>query len=164
MPAYKQIDVVVTHEAFTACVRDAWQYLLENGKRIAEHAGIKPEDIILGGTSLHRPIPTSVCLPIPVTHAGTHQDFYIKDCRYPPFGLINDKQMTDSRSAANPFHRQQMHEFQNPYFNQPMLPSIVYLFTSPSPSHHPCWSSSPAYTVPGSERPPLDRHFTYKIG
>ncbi|KAG8215241.1 hypothetical protein J3R82DRAFT_8789 [Butyriboletus roseoflavus] len=60
VPAYQQIDVAVTHEAFAARVKDAWQYLLENGKRIAEHAGIKPEDIVLGGTSLHRPASKSL--------------------------------------------------------------------------------------------------------
>lgn len=48
VPPYKQIDVVVIHEAFAACVRDAWQYLLDKGKKIAQDAGIKPEDIVLG--------------------------------------------------------------------------------------------------------------------
>lgn len=48
MPPYKQIDVVIIHEAFVTCVKDAWQYLLEKGKKIAQDAGIKPEDIVLG--------------------------------------------------------------------------------------------------------------------
>lgn len=55
VPSHKQIDVVVVHEAFATCVKDAWQYLLENGKKVAQDAGIKPEDIVLGGISSHRP-------------------------------------------------------------------------------------------------------------
>lgn len=56
MPPYKQIDVVAIHEAFAACVKDAWQYLLENGKKIAQDAGIKPEEIVLGESLSHYPI------------------------------------------------------------------------------------------------------------
>lgn len=48
MPPYKQIDAVVVHEAFATCVKDAWQYLLKDGKKIAQDAGIRPEDIVLG--------------------------------------------------------------------------------------------------------------------
>lgn len=61
MPPYKQIDVVVVHEAFVDRVKDAWQYLLENGKKIAQDAEIKPEDIILGG-SLRRLVNIKVLL------------------------------------------------------------------------------------------------------
>ncbi|KAF8130317.1 hypothetical protein EV363DRAFT_1432216 [Boletus edulis] len=153
VPPYKQIDVVVVHEAFSACVKDAWQYLLENGKKIAENAKIKPEDIVL------------------VTHAGTHQDFYVKDFRPQPFGM--NQNARDPRFAANPFHLQHTHGVHqpprfgfpsNPHFTQPMMPSIVYLFTSFLPSHEPYWSASPMCAMPGSDRPPLDRQFTYKIG
>lgn len=55
VPPHKQTDVVIIHEAFAACVKDAWQYLLENGEKIAQNAGIKPEDIVLGGIPSHRP-------------------------------------------------------------------------------------------------------------
>ncbi|KAG6374029.1 hypothetical protein JVT61DRAFT_4667 [Boletus reticuloceps] len=153
VPPYKQIDIVVVHEAFSACVKDAWQYLLENGKKIAENAGIKPEDIVL------------------VTHAGTHQDFYVKDFRPQPFGM--NQNARDPRFADNPFHLRHTHGVHqpprfgfpsNPHFAQPMMPSIVYLFTSLLPSHEPYWSSSPMCAMPGSDRPPLDRQFTYKIG
>ncbi|KAF8836679.1 hypothetical protein BDN67DRAFT_973870 [Paxillus ammoniavirescens] len=147
VPPHKQIDVVVVHEAFVSAVKDAWQYLLQNGKKLAREAGVEPEDLIL------------------VTHAGTHQDFYIKDIRPQPFGMNHNRQLVDPRFSANPFHRQQMHGFhQPPHFNQPTMPSIVYLFTSLSPSHEPYWSSSPMCALPGADRPPLDRHFTYKIG
>ncbi|KAG1774703.1 hypothetical protein EV702DRAFT_938113, partial [Suillus placidus] len=61
VPPYSQIDVVVVHEAFLSCVKDAWQYLLKNGKGYAADGGIRPEDLIL------------------VIHVGTHQDFYVKD-------------------------------------------------------------------------------------
>ncbi|KIJ18169.1 hypothetical protein PAXINDRAFT_154070 [Paxillus involutus ATCC 200175] len=87
VPPHKQIDVVIVHEALVSVVKDAWQYLLQNGKKLAGEAGIEPEDLIL-----------------------------------------------------------------------------VYLFTSLSPSHEPYWSSSPMCALPGADRLPLDRHFTYKIG
>lgn len=48
MPPYSQIDVVVVHEAYLSCVKDAWQYLLKNGKAHAANSGIGPEDLILG--------------------------------------------------------------------------------------------------------------------
>ncbi|KAH0833953.1 hypothetical protein J3R83DRAFT_11170 [Lanmaoa asiatica] len=157
VPPYKQIDVVVIHEAYSACVKDAWQYLLKNGMRIAQEAEVEPEDIVL------------------VTHTGTYQDFYIRDFRPQPFGTNQHMQMADPRFAANPFHRQQMYGFHqlpgfglpqasHSHFNQPTMPSIVYLFRSPSPSHEPYWSSSPMCAMLGSERPLLDRHFTYKVG
>ncbi|KAF9238341.1 hypothetical protein BU15DRAFT_62547 [Melanogaster broomeanus] len=150
VPPHKQIDVVVRHEAFVSVVKDAWQFLLQNGKKLAQEAGIKPEDLIL------------------VTHAGTHQDFYIKDFRPQPFGGRQNK-LADPRfphQQTHGFHQPPSFGFANhsPHFNQPTMPSIVYLFTSLSPSHEPYWSSSPMCALPGAERPPLDRHFTYKIG
>lgn len=171
VPPCKQIDVVVVHEAFAACVKDAWQYLLENAKNISQDAGIKPEDIVLGGTPIAHVPQSMFCLSILVTHAGTHQDFYIKDFRPQAFGM--NQNMTDPRFAANILKRQPMHGFNqppgfgfssHPQFNQPVMPSIVYLFTALAPSHEPYWSSSPMCAMPGSERPLLDRHFTYKIG
>ena len=60
VPPHKQIDVVVVHEAFATCVKDAWGYLLENAKKIAQDAGIKPEDIVLGRISSHRPVNKSM--------------------------------------------------------------------------------------------------------
>jgi hypothetical protein len=48
VPPYSQIDVVVVHEAYLSCVKDAWQYLLKNGKGHAVNSGIGPEDLILG--------------------------------------------------------------------------------------------------------------------
>ncbi|KIK80862.1 hypothetical protein PAXRUDRAFT_764104 [Paxillus rubicundulus Ve08.2h10] len=100
VPPHKQIDVVVVHEAFVSVVKDAWQYLLRTGKKLAGEAGIEPEDLIL------------------VTHAGTHQDFYIKDIRPQLFGMNQNRQLVDLRFNANPSHRQQMHGFhQPPHFN-----------------------------------------------
>lgn len=48
VPPYSQIDVAVAHEAYLSCVKDAWQYLLKNGKDYAVDAGIRPEELILG--------------------------------------------------------------------------------------------------------------------
>jgi len=48
VPPYSQIDVVVVHEAYLSCVKDAWQYLLKNGKGHATDSSIRPEDLILG--------------------------------------------------------------------------------------------------------------------
>ncbi|KAF9219368.1 hypothetical protein BS17DRAFT_789562 [Gyrodon lividus] len=156
VPSHKQIDVVVVHEVFVSVVKDAWRYLLQDGKKLAQEAGIQPENLIL------------------VTHAGTHQDFYTKDIRPQPFGMNHTRQLVDPRFTSIPIHHQQMHSFHqppdfgsrnhSPYFNQPAMPSIVYLFTSLSPSHEPHWSSSPMCALPGAERPPLDCHFAYKIG
>lgn len=48
VPPYSQIDVAVVHEAYLSCVKDAWQYLLKNGKGQTIDSGIRPEDLILG--------------------------------------------------------------------------------------------------------------------
>lgn len=48
VPPYSQIDVVVVHEVYLSSVKDAWQYLLRNGKGHAADGGIRPEDLILG--------------------------------------------------------------------------------------------------------------------
>ncbi|KAG0707229.1 hypothetical protein DFH29DRAFT_823835 [Suillus ampliporus] len=153
VPPYSQIDVAVVHEAYLSCVKDAWQYLLKNGKGHAVDGGIRPEDLIL------------------VTHVGTNQDFYVRDFRPKPFPQTR---AADPRFAANQFHHQQTHGFHQPPgsgfqnhsfpFNQPALPAIVYLFTSLDPNHEPHWSSSPVCLPKGVSREPLARHFTTKIG
>lgn len=45
---YTQIDVAVAHEAYLSCVKDTWQYLLDNGKDHAVDAGVRPEELIFG--------------------------------------------------------------------------------------------------------------------
>lgn len=151
VPPYSQIDVVVVHEAYLSCVKDAWQHLLRNGKGHAADSGIRPEDLIL------------------VTHVGTHQDFYVRDFRSKPCML-----QTHPRFAANQFHHQDRHGFHQPPgfgfqnhgipFNQPALPAIIYLLTSLDAEHEPHWSPSPVCLPKGVSRQPLARHFTTKIG
>ncbi|KAG1728218.1 hypothetical protein EDB19DRAFT_1747770 [Suillus lakei] len=151
VPPYSQIDVVVVHEAYLSCVKDAWQYLLKNGKGHAVDGSVRPEDLIL------------------VTHVGTHQDFYVRDFRPKSFM----PQTANPRFAANQFHHQQRHGFHQPPgfgfqnhgipFNQPTLPTIVYLLTSLDANHEPHWSPSPV-CLKGVSRQPLARHFTTKIG
>lgn len=154
VPPYSQIDVAVVHEAFLSCVKDAWQYLLKNGKGYAADSGIRPEDLIL------------------VTHVGTHQDFYVKDFRSKPF--MPHTHAVNPRFAANQFHHQHSHGFHQPPgfgfqnhgvpFNQPALPAIVHLLTSLDANHEPYWSPSPVCLPKGVSRQPLARHFTTKIG
>ncbi|KAG1744363.1 hypothetical protein EDB19DRAFT_1694694 [Suillus lakei] len=154
VPPYSQIDVVVVHEAYLSCVKDAWQYLLKNGKGHAVDGSIRPEDLIL------------------VTHVGTHQDFYVRDFR--PKSFMPQTCTANPRFAANQFHHQQRHGFHQPTglgfqnhgvpFNQPALPAIVYLLTSLDANHEPHWSSSPVCLPKGVSRQPLARHFTTKIG
>ncbi|KAG1865953.1 hypothetical protein F4604DRAFT_1585898 [Suillus subluteus] len=154
VPPYSQIDVVVVHEAFLSCVKDAWQYLLKNGKGHAADSGIRPEDLIL------------------VTHVGTHQDFYVRDFRSKPF--IPQTHAANPQFTANQFHHQHRHGFHQPPgfgfqnhgvpFNQPALPAIVYLLTSLDANHEPHWSPSPVCLPNGVSRQPLARHFTTKIG
>ncbi|OAX35033.1 hypothetical protein K503DRAFT_830922 [Rhizopogon vinicolor AM-OR11-026] len=155
VPPYSQIDVAVAHEAYLSCVKDAWQYLLQNGKDHAVDAGIiRPDELIL------------------VTHVGTHQDFYVNDFRPKPF--TPHAHSANPRFAANQSHQQQMHGFrQSPGFgfqnhgvpfHQPVLPTIVYLFTSLDPNHEPHWSPSPVCLPKGIPRQPLARDFTTKIG
>lgn len=52
VPPYSQIDVAVAHEAYLSCIKDAWQYLLENEEDHAADAGIKPEEFIIGESFL----------------------------------------------------------------------------------------------------------------
>ncbi|KAG1728864.1 uncharacterized protein EDB91DRAFT_1060284 [Suillus paluster] len=153
VPPYSQIDVVVVHEAYLSCVKDAWQYLLKYGRGHAVDSGIRPEQLIL------------------VTHVGTHQDFYVNDFRPKPF--VPSARAVDPRFAPNQFHHQQMHGFHQPSgfgqnhglpFNQPALPTIVYLFTSLDPNHKPHWSSSPVCLPKSVSSEPLARHFTTKVG
>ncbi|KAJ8580996.1 hypothetical protein M405DRAFT_869063 [Rhizopogon salebrosus TDB-379] len=156
VPPYSQIDVAVMHEAYLSCVKDAWQYLLKNGKDHVVDIGIRPEELIL------------------VTHVGTHQDFYVNDFRPKPLMPHARASHASPRFAANQFHQQQMHGFHQPPgfgfqnhgvpFHQPALPTIVYLFTSLHPDHEPHWSSSPMCLPKGVPRQPLGRDFTTKIG
>ncbi|KAG1894412.1 uncharacterized protein F5891DRAFT_1062579 [Suillus fuscotomentosus] len=153
VPPYSQIDVVVVHEAYLSCVKDAWQYLLRNGKGHAADGDIRPEDLIL------------------VTHVGTHQDFYVRDFRSKP--IMTQTHVANLQFAANQFHHQDRHGFHQPLgfgfqnhgisFNQPTLPAIVYLLTSLDANHEPYWSPSPV-CLPKASRQPLARHFTTKIG
>ncbi|KAG2143431.1 uncharacterized protein EDB93DRAFT_1156157 [Suillus bovinus] len=154
VPAYSQIDVAVVHEAHLSCVKDAWQYLLKNGKGHAANDSIRPEDLIL------------------VTHVGTHQDFYVRDFRSKP--LMLQTHGANLRFTSNQSHHQNRHGFHQPPgfgfqnhsvpFNQPVLPAIVYLFTSLDANHDPHWSPSPVCLPKGVSRQPLARHFTTKIG
>ncbi|KAG1758128.1 hypothetical protein EDD22DRAFT_972357 [Suillus occidentalis] len=154
VPPYSQIDVVVVHEAYLSCVKDAWQYLLKNGKAHAVNSSIGPENLIL------------------VTHVGTHQDFYVRDFRSKPF--MSQTHTPNPRFAANQFHHQHRHGFHQPPgfglqkrgvpFNQPVLPAIVYLLTSLDANHEPHWSPSPMCLPKGVTRQPLAQHFTTKIG
>lgn len=141
VPPYSQIDVVVVHEAYLSCVKDAWQYLLKNGKGHATDSSIRPEDLIL------------------VTHVGTHQDFYVRDFRPKPF--MPQTHAANPQLSANKFHHQHRHGFP---FNQPALPAIVYLITSLDANHEPHWSPSPVCLPNSVSRQPLARHFTTKIG
>lgn len=153
VPLYGQIDVAVVHEAYLSCVKDAWQYLLKNGKGYAVSSGIRPEDLIL------------------VTHVGTRQDFYVRDFRPKP--LMSQTLTANPRVAANQFH-QHRHGFHQPQgfgfqnqgvpFNQPALPAIAYLLTSLDANHEPHWSPSPVCLPKGMSRQPLAQHFTTKIG
>ncbi|EGO02869.1 hypothetical protein SERLA73DRAFT_176306, partial [Serpula lacrymans var. lacrymans S7.3] len=95
VPPHKQIDVMVIHEAVVSSVKDAWRFLLQNGKALAEEGEIMPEELIL------------------VTRAGTHQDFYVKDFRFKPFGV---HQHGFHPHQANSFHHQQMQGFQQPSY------------------------------------------------
>ncbi|KAG1803173.1 uncharacterized protein BJ212DRAFT_1449933 [Suillus subaureus] len=137
VPPYSQIDVVVVHEAYLSCVRDAWQYLLKNGKGHAADSGIRPEDLIL------------------VTHVGTHQDFYVRDFRSKPF--MTQTHAANPRFAANQFHHQHRHGFTSHQ-------AWVYLLTSLDADHEPHWSPSPVCLPNGVSRQPLAQHFTTKIG
>ncbi|KAG1823056.1 hypothetical protein EV424DRAFT_1487549 [Suillus variegatus] len=153
VPPYSQIDVVVVHEVYLSSVKDAWQYLLRNGKCHAADGGIRPEDLIL------------------VTHVGTHQDFYVRDFRSKPCML--QTHVANPQFAANQFHHQDRHGFHQPpgfglqnhgvSFNQLALPAVVYLLTSLDANHEPHWSPSPV-CLPKVSRQPLARHFTTKTG
>jgi hypothetical protein len=44
----QQVDTLIVHEASVESVTDAWRFLLENGKNLAETSGVRPEDLILG--------------------------------------------------------------------------------------------------------------------
>jgi hypothetical protein len=48
----QQVDTLIVHEASVESVTDAWRFLLENAKNLAEASGIRPEDLILGASSI----------------------------------------------------------------------------------------------------------------
>lgn len=91
---------------------------------------------------------------LPVTQVGTHQDFYVRDFRPKPRDHTANSHRAPgfgSRPQAVPF-------------NQAVLPTIVFLFTSLNPNHEPHWSSSPVCLSNGMSRKPLGRDFTSRIG
>lgn len=171
VPSGKQIDVAVHHEISIAPVVDAWKYLLENGESLAQDAGVKPEELILGISPLE--ISAAVVDRASVTCTGTNQDFYIR--HNDPFGghmpALQPPQFGFNR--AHPFGQQPpgMHGLNqrgmyvaHHQFHRPALPSIFYLFTSMDLEHEPYWSQTPVCVSKGAAIPQIPREYTYHIG
>lgn len=51
MPPEAEYTILVTHTNEVARVHDAWNFLLDAGKSVAERHGVKPEDLILSQLS-----------------------------------------------------------------------------------------------------------------
>ncbi|CAL1697986.1 unnamed protein product [Somion occarium] len=134
VPAGTKQDLQVLHDESFTSLNDAWQFLLEHGKSLADAHKLKAEDLVL------------------VTKAGTDQIFAVHDHRILPFQRFAHPAFGHQRPgfAQSPHlgggHQVMHHQIHN----RPQLPSILYLFSSLREGHVPVWSDSPMYK-PGTE-------------
>ncbi|KAG5641669.1 hypothetical protein DXG03_004518 [Asterophora parasitica] len=152
VPPNAQIDCMVVHSTAVTRVANAWRFLLLQGKDLAAKHNVKPEDLML------------------ITRAGTSQDFYIKDFRAPALPPVFHQQIGGHQPFGQGHTRPGFHSHvanRHPMHilpQQPTLPAVMYLMTSPSHRFDPYWSHSPVAVPPGAPRPDLQRGWTYKIG
>ncbi|KAI0944487.1 hypothetical protein AcW1_002181 [Taiwanofungus camphoratus] len=147
VPAGTKQNLQIVHEAFITVPSRAWRYLLEHGKDLAKSHDVKAEDLIL------------------VTRVGVDQRFTVQDLRTMHFHH-NPHTSRFSVSGSNHQHYQQAglglpgqfshyQHHTHAFPNQPMAPSLFFLFTSMDKAYEPWWSETPAYSPPlqGANRP-----------
>ncbi|KAI0077672.1 hypothetical protein K474DRAFT_1690765 [Panus rudis PR-1116 ss-1] len=163
VPVGTQQDLQVVHEDHFTSTGSAWHYLLTHGKQIAADHGVKAEELIL------------------ITRAGVDQQYSARDFRQMPY--MHQHHMQMSRQPAHAFghpaftshnrlgfgasaggqsrHHTPMHHFPH----EQMLPTILYLFSSPAKEHIPYWSDKPFYQpLRSDEEPPQFRNMRTNIG
>lgn len=127
LPTGTSQNVQVVHDLHVASAGQAWHYLLENGKRLAECHSVKPENLIL------------------VTRAGNDQRFVVRSTDYnhlrspPGFGRPPLQQRFGNSAFQPPFGNTHARGL----MMQPTPPTIMYLFTSGDVNKPPLWSDTP---------------------
>ncbi|KDQ54502.1 hypothetical protein JAAARDRAFT_209229 [Jaapia argillacea MUCL 33604] len=150
LPPHAQIELQIIHEAYLSHVKDAWKFLLDNGRKLAKAHNIRPEELIL------------------VTRVGTDQHFNIQDINPPPFpghqqGGFGRQPQFGGR-AGQPFRHQPFGGHGNHFMQPPTLPKIFYLLTALNAEHEPYWSTSPMTVPKGTSPPALPRGYVGRLG
>ncbi|KAI0742707.1 hypothetical protein C8Q80DRAFT_1221158 [Daedaleopsis nitida] len=158
VPPEADFRIHVVHTTEVARVHDAWNFLLDAGKAMAETYSVQPEDLIL------------------ITRAGIDQRFRVRDLRRVRYWPA---------SVGGPPQAQAMHAFQyRPSFQQghhagvharfghqsghqpfgggglipgqDLAPKVFYLFTSADKEHEPYFSQTPVPKPPPKGEKPLE--------
>ncbi|KAK0463880.1 uncharacterized protein EV420DRAFT_1476524 [Desarmillaria tabescens] len=140
VPPGAQINCDITHEQCIANTADAWRFLMQESRSLADELGIQPHDLIL------------------ITRTGLSRHAYIND-------FATSVKLGPSHWGHQPPGVRQP---PRPFFphQPPAIATPMYLHTSFDDNYEPYWSRQPRYTPhePQSKPPPLSRGWTSTVG
>lgn len=169
-PGTKQ-QIQIVHETLVTSTGRVWRYLLDNGKELAERHGVRPEDLILGGSAqtARRDSGIPGCSRSDaVTKTGLDLRLYVQDLREAHHRAFpNHGHMPMHHQSAFPsqhghgfsnfgfsgHHQHHQHGFMSAFPPDP--PAVFYLFTAQRQDHELYWSETPFYApLPKGKKPP----------
>ncbi|KAG7448050.1 uncharacterized protein BT62DRAFT_1074567 [Guyanagaster necrorhizus] len=140
VPPGAQIDCDITHEQSIVNTADAWRFLIQESRSLAEELGIRPHDLIL------------------ITQTGLSRHAYVND-------FATSVKLGPSHWRPQPLGVRQL---PRPFFphQPPAMATPMYLHTSFDDNYEPYWSHQPQYMShePQSKPPPLSRGWTSTVG
>ncbi|KAI0717740.1 hypothetical protein C8T65DRAFT_571587 [Cerioporus squamosus] len=146
VPPEAEYHIQISHTREVARVHDAWDYLLDVGKAMAETHDVKPEELIL------------------ITRVGTDQRFKVRDLRRVQYwpashggghGPRVPQHQHHHGRAHNPFGIGSAAEQRKLILGQDLSFRVFYLLTSGSKDHEPYFSQTPMPTSrPEDVKPP----------
>ena len=175
VPPEAEYHIEIVHMKEFSRVHDAWDYLLDVGKAMAETHDVKPEELILSQYSfcaadMRLELTLQyLCDFSTVTRVGTEQRFKVRDLRrvqYWPeslshngpggFGIPHGGHMGfGGRSPHDPFGTKGGHGQRRLIAGQDLSFKVFYLLTSASKDHQPYFSQTPFPTPqPQEDKPP----------
>ncbi|RPD77045.1 hypothetical protein L226DRAFT_483343 [Lentinus tigrinus ALCF2SS1-7] len=145
VPPEAEYDIDIVHTKEFDRVHDAWDYLLDVGKAMAETHDVKPEELIL------------------ITRVGAEQRFKVRDLRRVQYNMPESHGSHYGRgghtgfgqhSAHNPYGLGRGAGHRKPVRGQDLSFKIFYVFTSASKDHEPYFSQTPIPTPqPQAKKP-----------
>ncbi|RDX41179.1 hypothetical protein OH76DRAFT_1489711 [Lentinus brumalis] len=149
VPPEAEYNIEIVHTKEVSRVHDAWDYLLDVGKAVAETHDVKPEELIL------------------ITRVGTEQRFRVRDLRrvqywpaplqggHGPSGFGAPQHQRFPGRTPIPFGGGGAAEQRKLIPGQDLSFKVFYLLTSGSKDHEPYFSQTPIPTSqPKAVKPP----------